>query len=90
MGEGDEQAERGGDGRQCQQRERAGAYRLLEIVIEVGDGITRPDAGESSGFAHTGGTFKAYLGDLKRARLVDERDGLIVPNPILWPEEVMA
>jgi len=70
---------------------KAGCYRLLEAVVEAGDGgISREELGELTGFTPSGGTFTTYLGILRRNGLVKWDGPMVRPLPILWPELVPA
>ena len=54
---------------------RAGAVRMLDIIVAAYPHIaTRAEIAEGSGIL-PGPTFSTYLSELKRAELVDERDG---------------
>jgi hypothetical protein len=58
-------------------RFRAGAVRMLDVIVErFPQAISRDDLSEEASVGK-GGTFSTYLGELKRAELIDERsDGL--------------
>lgn len=57
---------------------RAGAVRILrELAARYPAGYSRPQVGVLTRFTHTGGTFQTYLGDLRRAGYIEERDGLV-------------
>lgn len=57
---------------------RAGAVRILqELAGRAPAGYSRPQVGGLTGFAHKGGTFTTYLGDLRRVGFVEERGGLV-------------
>jgi uncharacterized protein len=59
----------------------SGCYRLLEIVTENPEGISRTDLADRGQMVVTGGTFTTYLGILKRNQLVVEEDHLLKPGP---------
>ena len=70
---------------------KTGCYRLLEAVVEAGEGgISREELGEVTGFTPSGGTFTTYLGILRRNGLVMWGAAGVRPLPILWPEAVPA
>lgn len=56
---------------------RAGAQRMLDIIVEAYPrSVFRNELSERAGI-EKGGTFSTYLGELKRAELIQERgDGL--------------
>jgi hypothetical protein len=57
---------------------RAGARRLLDLVLEHGP-IARERLAELAGMEASGGTFNTYLGDLRRPGLIlTERSGIVV------------
>lgn len=57
---------------------KSGARKILtEIASRYPATWTRPQVGALTGFAHTGGTFTTYLGELKRRGLVVEEAGQI-------------
>ncbi len=57
---------------------RAGAVRILqELAARAPAGYSRPQVGALTQFAHKGGTFTTYIGDLRRAGFVEERGGLM-------------
>jgi hypothetical protein len=56
---------------------RAGAVRILqELAARYPAGYSRPQVGALTQFAHKGGTFTTYYGDLRRAGFIEERGGL--------------
>jgi hypothetical protein len=56
---------------------RAGAVRILqELAARYPAGYSRPQVGALTQFAHKGGTFTTYIGDLRRSGFIEERDGL--------------
>lgn len=57
---------------------RAGAVRILqELAARHPAGYSRPQVGTLTQFAHKGGTFTTYIGDLRRGGFVEERSGLM-------------
>jgi len=57
---------------------RAGAVRILqELAARFPAGYSRPQVATLTQFAHKGGTFLTYIGDLRRAGHIEERGGLI-------------
>lgn len=57
---------------------RAGAVRILqELAARSPAGYSRPQVGGLTQFAHKGGTFTTYIGDLRRSGFVEERSGLM-------------
>ena len=65
---------------------RAGAFRMLEAVVDAGPaGISRDAIADAVGMTSSGGTFQTYLGDLRRNGLVLERNGRAIANDILFP-----
>jgi hypothetical protein len=54
---------------------RAGAVRMLDSIVEAYPQPLSRDALEQSAGILKGPTFSTYLGELKRAELIDERDG---------------
>lgn len=69
---------------------RAGAYRMLEAVVANPDGIDRDSLADAVSMEANGGTFKTYLGDLRRNGLIEERGGLSRPSAMLQPLGVTA
>lgn len=66
---------------------RSGCYQLLEAIIVGGeDGVVRDELAASTDYTMTGGTFRAYVGDLRRNGLVEQHDGRLVACDMLWPE----
>lgn len=66
---------------------RAGAYRMLEVIVEAGaGGIDRQAIADTVDMQKSGGTFNTYLGDLRRNGLITEAWGTAVANDILFPE----
>jgi uncharacterized protein len=56
---------------------RAGAVRILqELAARYPAGYSRPQVGALTQFAHKGGTFTTYYGDLRRCGFIEERGGL--------------
>lgn len=56
---------------------RAGAVRILqELAARYPAGYSRPQVGALTQFAHKGGTFTTYIGDLRRNGFIEERAGL--------------
>lgn len=56
---------------------RAGAVRILqELAARAPAGYSRPQVGGLTQFAHKGGTFMTYIGDLRRLGFIEERSGL--------------
>jgi hypothetical protein len=65
---------------------RAGAYRMLEVIVGAGEvGISRDDIAIQVGMTKTGGTFSTYLSDLRRNSLMSENNGMAIANDILFP-----
>lgn len=61
---------------------RAGAVRILQqLASRAPEGYSRSQVGVLTGFAPKGGTFNTYLGDLRRAGFLVERDGLLFATP---------
>lgn len=61
---------------------RAGAVRILqELAARAPAGYSRPQVGALTQFAHKGGTFTTYIGDLRRQGFVEERGGLMYATP---------
>ena len=57
---------------------RSGARKILgELVARSPAGYTKPQVGTLTRFSHKGGTFNTYMGDLRRAGLIEERNGMI-------------
>jgi uncharacterized protein len=57
---------------------RAGAVRILqELAARAPAGYSRPQVGGLTQFAHKGGTFTTYIGDLRRSGFIEERGGLM-------------
>ena len=70
---------------------KSGCYRMLEAVVEAGEaGLNREELGEMTGFTASGGTYKDYLGVLRRNGLVEVQRALVRALPVLWPELVPA
>ena len=66
-------------------RLKAGARTMLDLLIDAHpDGMERQELGERAAITSTGGTFGAYLSMLRTAGLLDERDGLIYANEVLF------
>lgn len=56
---------------------RSGAVRILqELAARYPAGYSRPQVGALTQFAHKGGTFSTYYGDLRRLGFIEERGGL--------------
>ncbi len=56
---------------------RSGAVRILqELAARYPAGYSRPQVGALTQFAHKGGTFTTYFGDLRRNGFIEERSGL--------------
>jgi len=65
---------------------RAGAFRMLEAIVEAGRrGLSRDEIAAAVSMERTGGTFNTYLGHLRTNGLITERDGVAVANDILFP-----
>lgn len=63
---------------------RAGARRMLDQLMAVYPrGLSRAELGTASGIAENGGTFSTYLGDLRRAGLIDDEDGVLTASTLL-------
>lgn len=72
--------------RQWQTALRAGAYRMLEVVVDEGImGIDRSDLATSVSMEENGGTFRTYLSDLKRNGLIRSSRSRLFANDILFP-----
>jgi hypothetical protein len=57
---------------------RKGAVQILaELAARAPAGYSRAQVGALSGFAHKGGTFQTYFGDLKRSGFIEERGALV-------------
>jgi hypothetical protein len=57
---------------------RAGAVRILqELGARAPAGYSRAQVGTLTKFAPKGGTFLTYIGDLRRAGYIEERNGLL-------------
>lgn len=57
---------------------RAGAVRILqELAARAPAGYSRAQVGALTKFSPKGGTFNTYLGDLRRAGYIEERDKLV-------------
>lgn len=66
---------------------RSGAHRMLEIIVTCGaSGTTKDALAAEIDMTMSGGTFGAYLGDLRRNGLITDKGGLLVANDILYPE----
>jgi hypothetical protein len=66
---------------------RAGAFRLLGIVVAAGrGGINRNDLAVAAGLTGNAGTFGTYLSNLRTNGLVSESGKQVVANDILFPE----
>jgi hypothetical protein len=66
-------------------RLRAGARRMLDALIDrYPEGLTREELAESAEVVATGGTFSTYLGDLRRAGLAVEVDGVVHADEVLF------
>lgn len=63
-------------------RFRAGARRMLKIIVESG-GISRDELAERAEMSAASGTFSTYLGELRRNGLVSMESGVIVPSELL-------
>ena len=64
---------------------RAGARRMLDLLVEAyPGGMSRAELAERSGFAESGGTYQAYLRDLRRNLLAIERDGEVCAAEVLF------
>lgn len=64
----------------------AGARRMLDIIIEHRDGISRKELAEASGIS-SGGTFSTYLGKLRGKGLLDEVGSVVRPHHDLFLTE---
>lgn len=65
---------------------RSGAYRMLEVIVQVGKvGTTKERVADAVDMVATGGTFSTYLSDLSRNGLVRKDGHLLVANDILFP-----
>lgn len=57
---------------------RSGTIRILqELASRYPAGYSKPQVGTLTKFKHTGGTFGAYIGDLKKNGYIEVRDKLI-------------
>lgn len=64
-----------------------GEREILDLLIgRYPDGMSREEIGQQAGFEASGGTFKNYLGTLKRNELAVERDGLVRASDTLFLE----
>lgn len=58
---------------------KAGARRMLDVLERVGGvGVTRDELATRADIEQSGGTFGTYLGHLRTAGLLEERDGRIM------------
>jgi hypothetical protein len=64
---------------------KAGAYRMLELVVESRE-LTRDELAEGAGLEAKGGTFGTYLSNLRTNGLVVEADGVVRPADVVFPE----
>jgi hypothetical protein len=65
---------------------RAGAYRMLEIIVASGpNGIHQEEVASAVDMTYGAGTFSAYMGDLKRNGLITMNNGVAIANDILFP-----
>jgi hypothetical protein len=66
-------------------RLKAGEAKMLdELVAVYPDWVRQADLGEASGFAAAGGTFRTYLGTLRRNGLVETRGDTVRASPTLF------
>lgn len=54
-----------------------GERKMLDVLVDAPEGLSREELGEQSGYSMDGGTGQAYLRKLKRNDLAVETDGLI-------------
>lgn len=60
---------------------RSGAVNMLQALIDrKGESITREQLGEAVGMESKGGTFSAYLSDLRTAHLIVTGGGIVAAN----------
>lgn len=65
---------------------REGAAKMLrEIASHYPNGISKEDLGNSTGFTVTGGTFTAYLYELRRNGLIETKDDMVFATKELFP-----
>ncbi len=66
---------------------RKGAFSMLEVIVENPQGISKDDLARDSrvDMEANGGTFKTYLGDLRRNGLIEIWNMLCHPSSILQP-----
>lgn len=61
--------------------------KILRAVISYnGREIASEEIGRLTGYEATGGSFKEYLGRVKRLGFVDRRNGMIYPTELLFPK----
>lgn len=66
---------------------RSGAHTMLEVVVSYGaDGIDARLLAEQVGMTPTGGTFRTYLGDLRRNGLIHQAGQHCIATDVLFPE----
>lgn len=59
-------------------RLKDGCQRMLDVVAQFkDDGVSRGALAAELSMAESGGTFSAYLGILRRNRLIEEKDGVL-------------
>jgi hypothetical protein len=75
---------------QWRQALHAGAFRILQAMVDAPDGATRSQLAAAVGMQADGGTFKTYFGILKRNGLIEEHGGICRPSPVLQPMGVAA
>jgi len=64
---------------------RAGCVRMLDAVVDArGRGMTREELGQAAGLEPSSGTFATYLGELRRAALIEESGGLLRASETLF------
>lgn len=68
---------------------KAGAYRMLELLVQQGE-LPRDELAAGVDLEARGGTFGTYLSHLRTNGLVYEADGVVRPADVLWPEAVPA
>jgi len=69
----------------------AGERKLLDLLINARDGMTKELLARAAGMEPSGGTFRTYLPVLKRNGLAQERDGFIyLGDALMLAEERQA
>lgn len=63
---------------------RAGARRMLDVLIADRSWWGREALAEAAGITYGGGTFSSYLGQLRTAGLIDEMEGMVRASDVLF------